>query len=146
MHDNTTHNSLAKEFQNGRFGIRRTSKEFSRMPIDLTLQQMINADAASQRTGISTFTNSLAARQRWSQTHFLRMSIVSNLLETLDLNNRGCQCRFKKSQDQEECKDLQQNSRRGRTGCEPFSSDIDKDNLYNIGTGKLQANKHRNFY
>ena len=75
VHDNllkieATHPSLAEEFQNGRFGIKRTKKEFSRMPIDLTLEQTINADAASQRTGISSFTNSLAARQRWDEYNF----------------------------------------------------------------------------
>ena len=93
VHDNllkieATHPSLAEEFQNGRFGIKRTKKEFSRMPIDLTLEQTINADAASQRTGISSFTNSLAARQRWAASHFLRMSITSHFLESLDLNNK----------------------------------------------------------
>ena len=43
VHDNLlklkmTHPSLAEEFQNRRIGIRRMSKEFSGMPIDLTLE------------------------------------------------------------------------------------------------------------
>ena len=64
LHDNLlrineTHPCLSAEFRNGRFGIKRTSKNFSRMPIDLTLEQTINADAA-----IKSFTNSISARQR----------------------------------------------------------------------------------
>ena len=64
MKINETHPSLAAEFRKGRFGIKRTSKNFSRMPIDLTQEQTIHADAASQRTDINAFTNSISARQR----------------------------------------------------------------------------------
>ena len=78
LHDNLlkieeTHPSLAREIRCGRFGVKRTSKNFSRMPIDLTLEQTINADAASQRTGILSITNSVSARKRWVQSHFLRI-------------------------------------------------------------------------
>ena len=83
-----THPSLAGEFRNGRFGLKRTAKEFSRIPIDLALEQTINADAANQRTGISAFTNSISARQRWVHSHYLRISVVSHLLEKLDLDHK----------------------------------------------------------
>ena len=43
------------KFQNGGFGVKRTSYNFSRSPIDLTLEQTVNADAASQRTGIGAY-------------------------------------------------------------------------------------------
>ena len=56
-HDNLlklpeTHPEVYKEFQNHLFGIKRTNKPFSRISIDLTLEQTINGDAANQRTGI----------------------------------------------------------------------------------------------
>ena len=35
------------DFENGWFGIKRTAKSFSSTPIDLTLEQTINADASS---------------------------------------------------------------------------------------------------
>ena len=35
-------------FKKGCFGIKRTKEDFSRLPIDLTLEQTVNADAASQ--------------------------------------------------------------------------------------------------
>ena len=142
---NTIHPSLAKEFQNGRFGI-RTSKELSRMPIDLTLEQTINADAASQRTGISAFTNSLAARQRWSQSHFLRMSIFSNLLETLDLNNKeDVSADLKSHKIKKNAKTLNGILDEVEQVMNPFSGDIDKGNLYNIGTGKAASKQTSKF-
>ena len=74
-HDNLlkapeTHPELYEEFKKGAFGVKRTSKSFSRIPIDLTLEQTINADAANQRTGITSLTNSISAHQRWAESHF----------------------------------------------------------------------------
>ena len=67
-HDNLlvapdTHPEVYEEFKKRKFGIKRTSKSFSRSPIDLALELTINADAANQRTGISSLTNSISARQ-----------------------------------------------------------------------------------
>ena len=41
-----THPGLEDDFNNKFFGVKRTDKPFSRVPIDLTLEQTINADAA----------------------------------------------------------------------------------------------------
>ena len=48
-HDNLfklseTHPEVYKDFQEGCFAIKRTQKDFSALPIDLTLEQTINAD------------------------------------------------------------------------------------------------------
>jgi len=51
------------------FGKKRTSNSFSRALIDLTLEQTVNADAARKLTGITYFTNSISARQRWARSH-----------------------------------------------------------------------------
>lgn len=59
-----THPDLADDFKKGMFGVKRTDKRFSRIPVDLTLEQTVNADAARKLTGISHFTNSISARQR----------------------------------------------------------------------------------
>ena len=68
-HDNLlklseTHKDVHDEFKKGCFGIKRTKKDFSRLPIDLTLEQTNNTDAASQKTGISYFTNLISGRER----------------------------------------------------------------------------------
>lgn len=59
-----THSSLHIAIKKGFFGIKRTDKAFSRQPVDITLEQTMNADAAKRMTGIIFFTNSISARQR----------------------------------------------------------------------------------
>ena len=49
---NESHPVINDDFQNGGFGVERT---FSRSPIDLTLEQTVNADSASQRWSIYKF-------------------------------------------------------------------------------------------
>ncbi|GFY05336.1 hypothetical protein TNCV_2207821 [Trichonephila clavipes] len=44
--EHETHPDLYEGFKQGFFGIKRTTKPFSRQPIDLVLEQTINADAA----------------------------------------------------------------------------------------------------
>ena len=39
----------------GALSIRRTNKDFSRVAVDLTLEQTINADVTSRLTGIAAF-------------------------------------------------------------------------------------------
>ncbi|CAH2242984.1 jg13427 [Pararge aegeria aegeria] len=89
-----THPDLFEGFQQGYFGIKRTTKPFSRQPIDLVLEQTINADAARRLTGVIHFTNSILARQRWARNH--------------DFLN-------------------------------PFSSEVPKDHLINISSGKAAS-------
>ena len=53
-HDNLlklseTHKDVYDEFKKGCFGIKRTKKDFSRLPIDLTLEQTVTADAEAKR-------------------------------------------------------------------------------------------------
>lgn len=55
---NDTHPGLKVQFEKGFFGVKRTEKPFSRQPVDLTLEQTINADAANRLTGIVHTTNS----------------------------------------------------------------------------------------
>ena len=59
-----THPETFWVYQDGMFSINRTTKPFSGNLIDLTLEQTVNADAASQRNGIASMTNSISARQR----------------------------------------------------------------------------------
>lgn len=59
------------------FSIRRTNKDFSRSAIDLSLEQTINHDAASQMKGIDAFRNSENAMRRWSLTMTQRAMAVT---------------------------------------------------------------------
>ena len=58
------------------------------MPVDLILEQIINADAASQRTGINVVTNSISDRQRWPESHCIRLSIISHLFAELNFTKK----------------------------------------------------------
>ena len=44
--------------------------------IDLALEQIINSNAASQHTGISSITNSIPARQQWAASHSLQTKSI----------------------------------------------------------------------
>lgn len=80
-----SHPGLKKHFEDGALSIRRTPKNFCRSPIDLTLEQTINANAANKLTGVASFTNSIDARQRWTETYTARKTIVTHLIEHLQL-------------------------------------------------------------
>lgn len=80
-----THPGLRVDLEKGSFGIKRTEKDFSAQPIDLTLEQTINADAANKLTGIINLTNSASARQRWCKSHSLRTTIISHVLDEVGL-------------------------------------------------------------
>ena len=67
--------------------IRRTNKAFSRTTVNLTLEQTVNADAASKSTGISAFTTSDNARTRWMLTKSARSSIIGILMKHAGLSN-----------------------------------------------------------
>lgn len=54
---------VVSEFRRGAFGIRRTKSGFSPSPVDLILEQTINADASNQLTH-NLAAESISARQR----------------------------------------------------------------------------------
>ena len=80
-----THPGLRFSLEQGSFGVRRTEKPFSRIPVDLTLEQTINGEAARRLIGIVHMTNSVAARQRWAINHSARARIISHVLKTVGL-------------------------------------------------------------
>lgn len=57
----TTHPSKEEDYKQSFLGISRTAKPFSWAPIDRTLEQTFNADAASRESGIINITNSFWA-------------------------------------------------------------------------------------
>ena len=63
-----THPGIRAMLEAGALSIRRTDKHFSRTAVDMTLEQTVNADAASRLTGISSFMQSNNARKRWMVT------------------------------------------------------------------------------
>lgn len=75
------HPDLQNDFKNGYFGMKRTDTPFSRMPVDLMLEHTINADALRLLTGITHFTTSISAHQRWSKSHTIQSTVVSHIYD-----------------------------------------------------------------
>lgn len=61
---------------------------FSKEPVDLTLEQTINADADNRLTGIVHTTISLSARQRWCKSLKIRSSLISYVMDYVGLRKR----------------------------------------------------------
>lgn len=125
---------LRNEFNNGALSIRRTTANFCRTPVDITLEQTINANAANKLTGITLLTNSIYARQRWSETHVIRTAIITNLLDKLRLNKHNNSESSWKSklfdrQQQKFTEEIIKN-------INPFNECIDPSKLFNITSGK----------
>ncbi|CAH0563075.1 unnamed protein product [Brassicogethes aeneus] len=135
-----THPGLEESLRKGSFGVKRTNKPFSRQPIDLTLKQTINADAARRLTGVSHFTNSITARQRWSKSHGIRSTLISHVYEqaglrtTQDISGELETSKLKISHSQ-----LQIFMEKIKQKMNPFDPDIDREQLYNIHTGKAAS-------
>uniref|UniRef100_A0ABD2WJL9 Uncharacterized protein n=1 Tax=Trichogramma kaykai TaxID=54128 RepID=A0ABD2WJL9_9HYME len=77
---------MKEQFKEGFLGVKRTNKPFSRIPVDLTLEQTINADAGRKLTRITHITNSIGARQRWSINYGLRCALISTVMEQCELS------------------------------------------------------------
>lgn len=137
MNIENTHPGLLEELKSGAMSIRRTPKTFCRSPIDLTVEQTINANAANRLTGITCFTNNLQARQRWSETHSARTAITSSFLESLGL------VRFAEVETQYRSKIFAAQVKKfTRTVCEninPFDDSINPRELFNLSSGRAAS-------
>ena len=80
-----THPENFREYHTGMFSINRTTKPFSGKSIDLSPEQTVNTDAASERAGITSMANSILASQCCTESHFLRTTTISYLNEDLNL-------------------------------------------------------------
>ena len=150
-HDNLlkikdTHPEVYNEFQRGLFSIQRTEKPFSGLPVDLTLEKTINADAACQRKSVSALTNSISACQRWAQSHFIRTSIISNLFEDLGMTKKEDVSQdLKTNKMRKNSKDLCQVINMIKKTMNPFADDIDKEHLFNIASDKAPSSDTESF-
>lgn len=136
----TTHPGLRKILENGAFTINRTGKSFSRTAVDLTLEQSLNADAASRQTGISSFTTSATARRRWLVTRSARSAIIGSLLEKTGLKSPDeCIKDLKGHRIRKDNEDMHKVLDTITAHMNPFQIETD-DNLYCLSTGKSVPN------
>ncbi|CAK1581026.1 unnamed protein product [Parnassius mnemosyne] len=135
-----------EEMEKGYFGIQRTEKSFSRQPIDLTLEQTINADAAKRLVGIINFTNSISARQRWCLSHQIRSSITAYTYEATGLRKvQDVTADLRKHQLKKDTEQLQKFTSSFSKFMNPFDDSNDNNKLFNISNGKAASNEVAQF-
>lgn len=136
-----THPGLLDDFKSGALSIRRTSKNFCRTPIDLTLEQTINADAANKLSGITAFTNNFEARQRWSETHTARTAIISNFMQFLQLTR----CDESGYLSTVFARQVKTFVGQVSANINPFNEDLNPHELFNLSTGKAASSDTAEF-
>lgn len=142
----STHPGLEEDFKKGFFGIKRTGKPFSRQPIDLTLEQTINADAARRLTGITHLTDSIAARQRWARSHDIRSTIITHVLEEIGINKKqDISAELQPSNIKKSCEQLEKFVKSFDQYINPFSPQLPPNQLFNISSGKAASTQVEDF-
>lgn len=131
-----THPGLLDDFKSGALSIRRTSKNFCRTPIDLTLEQTINSNAANKLTGITAFTNNFDARQRWSETHTARTAVISNFMQFLKLTRCDESSVYLSRVFGRQVKTF---VGQVSANINPFNDDLNPHELFNLSTGKAAS-------
>ncbi|OXU17113.1 hypothetical protein TSAR_008554 [Trichomalopsis sarcophagae] len=130
---NETHPGLIVQLEKGSFGVKRTDNKFSKIPVDLTLEQTINADAASRLTGVLHFTNSVQARQRWCKSHSMRSTIITHVLQQTGIRlNQDITAELEKNRTKKSAAQLQSLIHAIKQNINPFDRSFDPNFLFNI--------------
>ena len=142
-----SHPNIYEEFQNGCFSLKRASEPLSRIQIDLTLEQTINADAACQHSGIILLTNSISVQQCWAQSHSIYTSILSKLFEELGMTSEVDISEELKLHLVSDTKllSLGEDNFIHHQYHESFGSAIEKEHLFNIANRKAALGETANF-
>ncbi len=120
----------------GAFSIRRTKKSYSRTPIDLTLEQTVNRDAASSATGVTHFANSESAFRRWCVSLSQRSMAVSEMKDMCGIQYGETPAnQLRKRRIERDNTDANNLLRLFDNTCNPFASEAPPV-LVNIATGK----------
>ena len=147
MNVDTSYPGLRAILNSGCFSVRRTDHDFSRIPVDLTLEQTINADAASRLTGITSFTNEYSARLRWMITKATRASFVTSLQEMTGLiTKEDITAELRPRRIKRDNEDLQKIVHQICSTNNPFQQNLAPETLYNVSTGKGARETSRRAY
>lgn len=127
---------LRKILADGAFSIRRTTKQYSRSAVDISLEQTVNRDASSSLRGIVAFRKSESAIRRWSLTMSERAMAMTELRTFAGLEvgeSATAQChpsRIKKDNGQ-----MQGLGQTIEEFCNPFGNNA-PTSLVNLATGR----------
>ena len=120
----------------GAFSTQRTTKAYSRGPIDLTVEQTVNRDAASSASGITHFANSHGAFRRWCVTLSQRSMAVSEMKEMSGIKKGETPAnQLRTWRVEHDNNDVGKLINMLDKTCNPFATDV-PNVLVNIATGK----------
>lgn len=131
---------LEESLQKGSFRIKRTPKIFSRQPIELTLEQTINCDAAKSLTGVIHFTGSISARQRWCRSHSIRATVTSHVMMKAGLNSvQDVTADLRPHNINKSAAQLQKLTDTIKKDLNPFDASLDKSSLMRVIESKIES-------
>ena len=129
---------LSEVLEDGAFSVRRGNQYFSRVGVDMALEQTINASTKNRLRGVVAFANTDSAVRRWLKTSSTRGQLLNKLLENTghrvyigeihkDLrSSRMCQ----------DDKDLAALTKSIENALNPFDENLAHDALFNLKAGK----------
>ncbi|GFX49058.1 uncharacterized protein TNCV_786141 [Trichonephila clavipes] len=97
-------------------------------------------------SGIAHFTNSLAARQRWTKSHSIRATLISHVLDVCGLKQlQDVPADLQPNRIKIYGKQLSDFNEIFENNINPFDESLDKDSLYNFATAKPVPENVANF-
>ena len=127
-----THPGLRAILEGRAFSVRRTNKPFSRAPLDLTLEQTVNCDAASRLTRLSSATNNYSARLRWMSSRAAVISMAQEMTGLTSIDGTTAELHPSRIES-----DLQKVLVQIQDSYDPFQNTSEK--LFNISSGKAAS-------
>ena len=124
-----------ESMRNGAFSVNRTGNSFARVGTDMALEQTINAHAKSCLKGIMQYADVSSAVNQWIVTSSMKTKLINSLLEYADIKSKADQCKdLRQERIEKDAKLLQELKATIKGTLNPFSTDTNKDALFNIKT------------
>ena len=129
---------IDKILRSGGFSVNRSGKSFSQVPVDMALEQTINADAKNRLKGIMKYADAAKAVNRWAITNSMKTELVNSLLEMSGMTESSYGHKetqtLRRKKDNEDLKSLKHII---IETIDPFDKNLAKEkHLFNIKTGR----------
>ena len=133
-----THPGAKDLLKNGAFSVRRSAGNFSRVGVDMALEQSINAHAKNKLRGIVAFSQSDTAVQRWILTSATKTQLVNkcNEIGNQYLHGAHLHKELRASRIKRDNKDMASISKALHSSLNPFDTRLHEDSLYNLKSGR----------
>lgn len=123
-------------FRNGGLSVQRGQNSFSRSPVDLTVEQTVNCNAANKLRGVLYNTNNVSGRQKWAATHCGRVSLLNELYEFVGIKGYPLDSKTKSKNFD---KNVLNFMNAIETSLNPFDENLNEEQLFHLTTGKAAS-------